>query len=1000
MSESMGVIYYEVDVDTGKLVNSTGAMDKSLDGLQKEFDKTDRQAGKFTGQMNKVAEGVKRANAETQGATSSINGLYKVLAGLVSLRAANSLIEMAESYNTYAERVRMATASQAEFEMVQRRLLDTANGTYRALSEAQEVYIRTADGLRDMGYSTEQALDITDSLSYAFVKNEASVDRANAAINAYSKSINKGRVDAQAWESIIAAVPTVINDIAEASGRSAQEVRRLGAEGRITARDLNEGLRKSLDANRDAAEGMATTVEDALTNLKNNLSAYLGEANQATGATAALSSTIVALGDNIDTLVNLLVAAGAGALANFIARTGMAAIESAKAAMAARAQAVEELKLAQAHAQVTAQALRHAQANAGLMGTVGALTAAENAHSQALMRVASAQRAVTTVGGSLLRILGGPIGLVSLAVSAATGMYMFRDSNNDVRKSILDLNQPMDALVKQFRELGDAQRELALIQWGEELDKSVKTAGKSLFELNQALRQFGGRAIYEFGEARAAGEDLLPVLDNLISQGVIPESDRSRLVEIIAGYQQAAGAAEQYKEQISSLREENKKLSQQSDSGGSPTLSEDGAEAEKRLQSMRNEVELLRRIGIEREKLKAIQALGADASPAQKAEAESLVVLIAQLEAEEEAREAIKKAREDDSRTLSEMSRKLQEAALSGEELARAKARQSLSEWADPEDVKRLEEMASALWQMEESERKRRSFGETSSDAWQNIRGDVSPLSGGMFDDQTERYRAEADAEKRRYEESLARLKEARQLGLDIGRDYNQAEEELAKEHSRRMEQIEKARKEMSLRQSADAFGQMASDLGAYIDEYGSKNKDLMRTMKAAAIAQTIIQTYLGAQQAFTALSSIPIVGPALGAAAAAAAIAGGMARVSAIRSQQVGGRQYGGPVAAGSMYRVNENGRPEVFKASNGQQFMIPNSRGEVISNKDAAGGGSTTVVNLNIVESQDRGGEVERMDGPNGDVTITAFVADIRRDGPASRALSQTFGLTRRGK
>src|SRR5690606_12313713 len=105
--------------------------------------------------------------------------------------------------------------------------------------------------------------------------------------------------------------------------------------------------------------GMATTVKDALTNLKNNLSAYLGEANQATGATAALSSTIVALGDNIDTLVNLLVAAGAGALANFIARTGMAAIESAKAAMAARAQGVEELKLAQAHAQVTAQALRH-----------------------------------------------------------------------------------------------------------------------------------------------------------------------------------------------------------------------------------------------------------------------------------------------------------------------------------------------------------------------------------------------------------------------------------------------------------------------------------------------------------------------------------------------------------------------------------------------------------------------------------------------------------------
>jgi len=53
---------------------------------------------------------------------------------------------------------------------------------------------------------------------------------------------------------------------------------------------------------------------------------------------------------------------------------------------------------------------------------------------------------------------------------------------------------------------------------------------------------------------------------------------------------------------------------------------------------------------------------------------------------------------------------------------------------------------------------------------------------------------------------------------------------------------------------------------------------------KAAAIAQTIIQTYEAAQGAFKAFAFIPIIGPALGAAAAAAAIVAGMARVQAIR--------------------------------------------------------------------------------------------------------------------
>src|SRR5690554_634361 len=56
-----------------------------------------------------------------------------------------------QQYQTMAERVRMATESVDEFEMVQKRLQATADGTYRALSEAQELYIRTADSLRLRG---------------------------------------------------------------------------------------------------------------------------------------------------------------------------------------------------------------------------------------------------------------------------------------------------------------------------------------------------------------------------------------------------------------------------------------------------------------------------------------------------------------------------------------------------------------------------------------------------------------------------------------------------------------------------------------------------------------------------------------------------------------------------------------------------------------------------------------------------------------------------------
>ncbi|HEJ9799990.1 TPA: tape measure protein [Proteus mirabilis] len=54
------------------------------------------------------------------------------------------------------------------------------------------------------------------------------------------------------------------------------------------------------------------------------------------------------------------------------------------------------------------------------------------------------------------------------------------------------------------------------------------------------------------------------------------------------------------------------------------------------------------------------------------------------------------------------------------------------------------------------------------------------------------------------------------------------------------------------------------------------------------------------------------------------------------------GARKNGGPVNAGSMYRVGEGGKPEIFKASNGSQYMIPGDNGRVISSRQMGKGGN----------------------------------------------------------
>jgi TP901 family phage tail tape measure protein len=69
-----------------------------------------------------------------------------------------------------------------------------------------------------------------------------------------------------------------------------------------------------------------------------------------------------------------------------------------------------------------------------------------------------------------------------------------------------------------------------------------------------------------------------------------------------------------------------------------------------------------------------------------------------------------------------------------------------------------------------------------------------------------------------------------------------------------------------------------------------SKNKTLKAIGKKAAIAQIAIDTARGAVAAYTSLSGIPLVGPALGAAAAAALIAYGAERTQQVNSAQRGG--------------------------------------------------------------------------------------------------------------
>ncbi|EOB5444898.1 hypothetical protein ACIUVT_003464 [Yersinia enterocolitica] len=128
------------------------------------------------------------------------------------------------------------------------------------------------------------------------------------------------------------------------------------------------------------------------------------------------------------------------------------------------------------------------------------------------------------------------------------------------------------------------------------------------------------------------------------------------------------------------------------------------------------------------------------------------------------------------------------------------------------------------------------------------------------------------------------------------------------------------------------------------------KNMIMGQAAATAALAATATQATAAAAAWAPAAVSASIA--TMGGASTVGTTAYGTALAASKGLALAGARKNGGPVSAGSMYRVGEGGSPEIYQAGTGKQYMIPGDNGKVISNKDMQGGsgGAGTVVQQEV--------------------------------------------------
>ncbi|WP_449769393.1 tape measure protein [Klebsiella pneumoniae] len=177
------------------------------------------------------------------------------------------------------------------------------------------------------------------------------------------------------------------------------------------------------------------------------------------------------------------------------------------------------------------------------------------------------------------------------------------------------------------------------------------------------------------------------------------------------------------------------------------------------------------------------------------------------------------------------------------------------------------------------------------------------------------------------------------------------------------------------------------------------KNFIIGQTIGAASTANGLLQASL-LTNAWTPAAYAASVATG-GAAAKVGAVAYGSGLATSMALSTVSGARYnGGPVSAGGLYQVGEKGKPEIYQASTGKQYMIPGDNGKVISNKDMQSGGGVSV-QVNVI-NQSTGATVQSADGymQDGSAVVDLLITDMERGGPVSSQMQQTFGLSRKAQ
>ncbi|EHU1238792.1 tape measure protein [Acinetobacter baumannii] len=430
----------------------------------------------------------------------------RALAGyMAGLLTVGSAISKMDTYTGLQNRLKLVTNNQVELNKATEDTFRIAQKTYSAWDSVLQVYQRFSDNAKTLNLTMDDTARLTETVSKAVAISGASAEAADAALVQFGQALASGTLRGEELNSVMEQTPALAKAIAKGMGITVGELRSVAAEGKITSQEIVKALRNVQDEVDALFAKTDITIGQSLTLLNNEITKFVGEAGKGSGAAQALSGSIQLLANNLNLIADSAFAIGIGLMTKAVltktvaVQASIAASAQQRAASLAEAQAqaqllgVEALRAKQSAAlAITELGLARAEYNAATTAkeraaAVQRKTAAEVAHSIALKESTAATLAYkaaqdvlnksASIGSRALDLVGGPIGAITLGITALAAGYMyFQDKAAQANKKL----EEQAAVAKKAKE------ELLALK-GLEKDSAINDMTASFERQNQAL---------------------------------------------------------------------------------------------------------------------------------------------------------------------------------------------------------------------------------------------------------------------------------------------------------------------------------------------------------------------------------------------------------------------------------------------------------------------------------------------------------------------------------